>query len=53
LDFNAMNVCNVLWGRSTSTTQNLKWIYPKVFNYKFNSKVSLLKLAFKYLMIQL
>jgi len=44
---------NVLGGRSASTSQNLYWIYPKVFNTKFNSKVSLLKLAFNYLMIQL
>jgi len=44
-----MNLCNALGGRSTSTSQNLHWIYPKVFN----SKVSLLKLAFNYLMIHL
>jgi len=36
-----MNVCNVLGGRSTSTSQNLHWIYPKVFN----SNVNLLKLG--------
>jgi len=48
-----MNVCNVLGERSTSTSQNLHWIYPKVFNSKFSSKVSLLKLPFNYLMIHL
>jgi len=48
-----MNICNVLGGRSTSTSQNLHWIYPKVFNSKFNSNVNLLKLAFNYLMIHL
>jgi len=42
LDFSAINACNVLGRRSTTTSQNLRWIYPKVFNSKFN----LLKLVF-------
>jgi len=36
LDFSAINVCNVLGGRSTFTSQNLCWIFFKVFNSKFN-----------------
>jgi len=42
LDFSAINVYNVLGRRSTSTSQNLHWIYLKVFN----SKLNLLKLVF-------
>jgi len=42
LDFSAFNVCNVLGGRSTTTSYNIRWIYSKVFNSKFN----LFKLVF-------
>ena len=46
MGFSLINVCNVLGGRSASTSQNLRWIYPKVFNSKFNAKLNLLKLVF-------
>jgi len=44
LDFSSINVCDVLGRRSTTTFQNLRWIFPKVFNFTYNSKFNLLKL---------
>ena len=43
LDFSAINVCNVLGRRSTTTFQNFRWIFPKVLNSTYNSKFNLLK----------
>jgi len=45
LDFSAINVCDVLGKRSTTTFQNLRWITPIVFNSTYNFKFNLLKLV--------
>jgi len=45
LDFSAINVCNVLGGRSMTTFQNIRWIFSKVFNSTYNSIFNLLKLV--------
>ena len=33
--FSEINVCNVLGGRFISLSQNLHWIYPKVYIHFF------------------